>query len=317
MIKQTVKKRLIIISISLFILLITYLFPAEYSYTDIEQKLSYVEPNKSVIYLIDSNNMVVRCSTLLADSNDIIKKAKSIISELTIGNPKSSHIPEGFKGIIPKGTKINSIEYTDRLLKINFSEHLLDINQDDEEKLIEALIYSLTEIDGVDKIMIFINNTILNKLPKSNIQLPQSLDRSYGINKTYNINDVRNTSKTTVYYASKYKDNTYYTPVTYIENNNKDKVEIIIEKLQSSPINSTNLMSYLDSNAKLLNYEIDEKMVNLTFNNSIFNEFENKHIIEEVKYTIGLSIRDSYNINNIVFNVNNEKIDEFNINGLE
>ena len=53
-------------------------------------------------------------------------------------------------------------------------------------------------------------------------------------------------------------------------------------------------MSYLASNAELLDYEINENTVSLTFNNYIFEEFSNKDILEEVKYTIGLSIKDNY-----------------------
>lgn len=318
MIKRITKKRIIIASIALLVLLITYMFPTKYSSNNIEQRLSYVEPNKSTIYLIDSNQMVSRCQAIIdTDNKDIIKSAKKVISALTIGSKESNYIPSGFKSIIPKNTKIKSIDLKDKILKINFDESILNIDKDKEEALIESLIYSLTEINGIDKIMIFVNDSLLTKLPKSNINLPNTLDRSYGINKIYDINDFKNTTKTTIYYLSEYNDYKYYTPVTYIDNNEKDKVEIIIEKLKSSPINSTNLMSYLQSTAQLLDYEITEKAVNLTFNNYIFNEFNDKNILEEVKYTIGLSIRDNYNIDNVVFNVNNEKIDEFTINGLE
>ena len=165
--------------------------------------------------------------------------------------------------------------------------------------------------------MIFVDDKILQELPNSSKKLPTMLDRSYGINKVYDIDDFKNTTKTTVYYLNKYNDSIYYTPITYIDNTDKDKVEIIIEKLKSSVIDQTNLMSYLQSSVELKNYEITEKTVNLSFNNSIFSEFNKENILEEVKYTIGLSLKDSLDINNVIFNVDNKKIDEFSINGLE
>lgn len=76
-------------------------------------------------------------------------------------------------------------------------------------------------------------------------------------------------------------------------------------------------MSYLASSAELLDYEITESSVNLTFNNYIFDEFHDKDILEEVKYTIGLSIKDNYDVDEVVFNVNGEKIDNFELNSLE
>ena len=71
-------------------------------------------------------------------------------------------------------------------------------------------------------------------------------------------------------------------------------------------------MSFLKSNAELLNYEILENSVSLSFNNHIFSLNENK-IDEEVKYSIALSIRDSYNINQTIFYVDEVLVDALNI----
>ena len=85
-------------------------------------------------------------------------------------------------------------------------------------------------------------------------------------------------------------------------------MEIIIEKLKSSPTYQTNLVSYLSASAELLNYEILENSVSLSFNNQVLALDENK-IIEEVKYAIALSIRDTYSINETIFYVDNMLID--------
>ena len=317
MIKKAIAKRIIIASIALLILLITYMFPTSYESSNINQTISYTEPNKSTIYLIDNYNMVSRTKTITKDNKDIVSTATNIVNSLIIDSNNSKYNPSGFKAIIPKDTKINSISFSDNILKINFNENFLNINMDNEEKMIEALTYSLTEIEDVKGIMIFINNNLLRELPNSKKKLPDVLDRSYGINKVYELDDIKNTTKTTIYYLSEYENNKYYTPVTYVTNDTEDKVEIIIEKLKSSPISQTNLMSYLASSAELLNYEITESSVNLTFNNYIFEEFSDNNILEEVKYTIGLSIKDNYNVDEVVFSVNDEKIANFELNGLE
>lgn len=318
MIKRSITKRLIIASIALLILIITYMFPASYDSSNINQTLSYTEPNKSTIYLLDSSNMVSRTKTITKDDKgDIITKAKNIVESLIINSDNSKYNPSGFKALIPENTRINSISFDNNILKINFNEIFLKVDKNNEDKMLEALIYSLTEIDDVKGIMIFINNDLLDKLPNSNKKLPDILDRSYGINKVYEFDDIKNTTKTTIYYLSEYEDNKYYTPVTFITNDSENKIEIIIEKLKTSPINQTNLMSYLASSAELLDYEITESTVNLTFNNYIFNEFNENSILEEVKYTIGLSIKDNFDVDTVVFNVNDEKIEDFSLNGLE
>lgn len=317
MIKKSATKRIIIASIALLILLITYMFPATNGSNNINQSLSYIEPNKTTIYLVDNSNMVARVKTITKENKDIIKKAREIINALIINSQSSKYNPSGFKAIIPEGTKIFSISLSENILKINFNEKFLNIDKNNEEKALEALIYSLTEISDIKGIMIFVNNNILEELPNSKTKLPDVLDRKYGINKIYEIDDIKNTSATTIYYLSEFENTKYYTPVTFINNDSEDKIEVIIEKLKSSPINQTNLMSYLASNAELLDYEINENTVSLTFNNYIFEEFSNKDILEEVKYTIGLSIKDNYAVDEVVFNANNEKIANFTLNSLE
>ncbi len=317
MIKKSATKRIIIASIALLILLITYMFPATNGSNNINQSLSYIEPNKTTIYLVDNSNMVARVKTITKENKDTIKKAREIINALIINSQASKYNPSGFKAIIPEGTKILSISLSENILKINFNEKFLNIDKNNEEKMLEALIYSLTEISDIKGIMIFVNNNILEELPNSKTKLPDVLDRKYGINKIYEIDDIKNTSATTIYYLSEFENTKYYTPVTFINNDSEDKIEVIIEKLKSSPINQTNLMSYLASNAELLDYEINENTVSLTFNNYIFEEFSNKDILEEVKYTIGLSIKDNYAVDEVVFNANNEKIANFTLNSLE
>ena len=264
MIKKSIQKKIIIISVSIIILLITYLFPTNYESNNINQILSYVEPSKTSIYLLDSNNMLSRTETITKNKPNTLSQAKEIINSLIVNSNNSKYNPSNFKALIPENTKILSLDISDNILKINFNENFLNVSSNNEEKMLESIIYSLTELKEIKEIMIFVNNELLTKLPNSNKELPKILNRKYGINKVYDISDIRNTTKTTIYYLNKNNNLKYYTPVTYINNDDKDKIEIIIEKLKSSPINQTNLMSYLASSVELLNYEITEQTINLS-----------------------------------------------------
>ena len=158
--------------------------------------------------------------------------------------------------------------------------------------------------------MIFVEGENLKELPHSKKNIPNILDRSYGINKVYELDSMKDVAKVTTYYINKYNDISYFTPVTTIENTKKEKVEVIIEKLKTSPTYETSLVSYLSNSAELLNYEILENSINLSFNNQVLSLDDNK-IIEEVKYSIALSIRDTYDITETIFFVENRLIDVF------
>lgn len=48
--------------------------------------------------------------------------------------------------------------------------------------------------------------------------------------------------------------------------------------------------------------------MHITFNDKIFDEFDTNKILEEVKYTINMSVKDNYNVDKVVFNVNDKEI---------
>ena len=251
--------------------------------------------------------MLVKCS-VISNTNNTYDKIKEIINTLTIESKNSNYINNKLKPIIPKNTRLLNISIDNNLLKIDFSKEFLNINKENEEKLIESLIYSLTELENIDNIMIFIEGEILTNLPNSNKILPILLNRNYGINKIYDLTTINNSSKVTIYYFTNI-DNTYNAvPVTIFTNDTKEKVEVIIKDLKSSNIYQTDLVSFLNSNAKLLDYEIEENKVKLNFNQYLLDTFYDDSLIEEVKYAISSSFKDSLNINEIEIFVNGKAI---------
>lgn len=312
MLKKSALRRIVVATLSLVILGLLYFFPkAEENNFEINQSLSYIDVDTNPIYLIDNNEFVAR-TNILKTEKEPLNVAREILESLIVDSNKDKYIPEGFKAIIPKNTKIINISLENNLLKIDFSKEILNIDNNNEEKMIEAIIYSLTEIDGIESIMIFVEGKKLDVLPNSNKILPNTLDRSYGINKIYDLTSFKNVSYVTAYYLSKFKDDYYYVPVTKVSNNQKEKIEVIIEELKTTPINQTNLISFLATNAELTEYEILENTISLSFNNYVFDNFEEKTILEEVKYSIGLSIQDSYKVSEIKFHVDGEEVASFN-----
>ena len=298
MLKRSAIRKLIIAGLSLFVLLIIYLFPDKN--TTIEEEIEYQEPLKTSIYLVDKNNYIARTSIVINDK-EIITKAKKILTTLTINSEMKERIPSSFKPIIPENTKIENISITENLIKVVFSKELLNISAKDEEKMIEAIVYSLTELDGINKVMIFVGDTYLRELPNSKKVLPQILTRDYGINKVYDLTTFKDVISTTTYYSSMDNDDIYFVPITRYINSSDDKVNIVIENLKSTPLRQTNLMSFLESNATLLDYEILENQVKLTWNNYVFSDITDEKILEEVKYAIALSLKDTLNIKEVVF----------------
>lgn len=316
MLKKMSIKKIIVSSTAIVLLLILYLIPDNKKEVNLKNNsIEYTYNNViSTIYLIDSNDYVARTTipTCKCEKEDL---AKDLVEGLIIGGQKNNIIPNGFRSIIPPDVSIKNIELKDKILTIDFSKELLEVNKKDEEKMIEAIIYTLTSIDGIDKVIIKVEGEVLSKLPNSKINLPTVLDKSYGINKNYDLTNLNNIISYTTYYTSTYNDTKYYVPVTkYINSKDNDIVKIIIKELSSSPIYETNLMSYLNTNATLNNYELLENNLKLNFNESLLNDLDEKNILEEVIYTISLSMDNIYNdLESVSFLVNNEEIYTINI----
>lgn len=318
MIKKMLYKKILVASSLLVVLFMLYLIPTKKEVEFAETNLEYVYPNDlETVYLLDSNDYVAR--VLISASNDsIISKATSLIDALTIGGKKENVIPNGFRSIIPSGTKVIDIELEDGVLIINFSKDILDIDKKYEDKMIESLTYTLTSINGIDSIKLLVDGKELKRLPNSNKLLPTFLDKSYGINKIYEITNVGNIDSYTVYFVNNVNDNKYYIPVTkYVNDYKQDKIRIIIDELASSFTYQSNLSSFLNENTKLLNYEVIDKQIKLNFNDMIFNDITNNDILEEVVYTICLSINDSIDIDSVVFLANDREILKKNISDLK
>lgn len=300
MIKKSSIRRICVATLALFILLIIYFFPN--NDVTIKEHLSYIKNDEMPIFLVDDKDYVARTS-IVKSSKNINDQIKEIIETLTINSQKSNYIRDGFKPIIPKNTKILDLKLENEILIINFSKEFLNVSKENEDKMIEALIYSLTEIKEIKKIKILVENNNFTTLPNSNKKLPEYLDKNYGINKIYNLDSLKETSKTTIYYLSKNKDYYYYVPVTKVSNEKLERVEIIIKELKSTPIYHTNLISYLASSTSMTNYELLESTISLSFNNYLIANLKDDAVLEEVKYSIALSLRDTYGINEVIFSI--------------
>lgn len=320
MLKNITLRKIALATMLLFICFLFVLFPNNEDSIKLDGKesIEYTNYHKThEIFMVNKDNYVARTNVLL-EEDEIENKVRGLIEYLIIGGKKESSIPNGFRSIIPSGTEIKSIEVKDKLLKIDFTKEILEIDESLEEKMLESIVYSLTSIDDIKGILIYVEGELLTGLPKTKTILPSVLTRSLGINKTYDIVDTKDITKTTVYYIGKNNDDDfYYVPVTKVSNSEKDKVKVIIDELTSGPVYEDNLMSFMNLNAELLDYELKENNMYLTFNNNILNNLEEKSILEEVIYTISLSIADNFDVNEVIFLIGDEEITKSVIKTLE
>lgn len=294
MIKSSSINRIIRTTLLLFVLFLLYLFPSKKVYN--LNVINTGASNYHDIFLIDKNNYVSK-TTISVKSIEKEKLARDLLESLIIDGKNKDKIPSGFRAVIPEKTTINKVKVNNDRIIVSFSNN---IKNGQKDKMIECIVYTLTSIKNIKYVELLIDNTEDNYFDKE-------YTRSIGINKRNELTSLHNISDITVYYVSNMNNVNYYIPVTKYVNSKDDKIKIIIDELSSKSSYESNLMSYLNYDTKLTNYTIEGDDLNLYFTDSILNSSYDDKILEEVIYSVSYSIKDSYEVNNVHFFVNNKE----------
>ena len=293
MIKRFSSVKIMKMSILLLVLLLLYIFPSKKDY-ELNTNMVNTINNYHDIYLLNNKGYVSK-TTIAISSLDKEKIANDLLNSLIINGNNKNKVPEGFIGTIPNKAKIDNIKIDNECITVSFSEEIK--NSNDKDKMIESIVYTLTSIKGINKVYLKIDN-------KEDGYFEESYSRKIGINKEYDITSIHDIDSLTLYYVVK-GDNDYYVPVTKVFNNSEDKIKVIIDELSSRSTIESGLISYLDQETRLINYNLEDGDLDLFFNEAVLKDTDSK-VLEEIKSCIKYSIEDSYDIKNIHF-YSNEK----------
>ncbi len=300
--KKIIKKMFITSSIVVIILLI-YLMPGVIELNNnVKTSINYVDLTSNVIYLLDDNGLLVESSVSVIDDGDLRNKVKTLIQNLS--DASNEIIPNGLNSVMPRDVKLIDVKIDEHLVDLNFSKEILKLDDKKLTRLIEAISFTILNIDGINGIGIYVDGTNISELV--DFDVPNIITKDFGINKKYDINKTDGIIKYVVYYSENIDDNTYYVPITKYVNSNDDKINIIIEDLSSSYIYQPNLISIVSEKLDLINYDIDSDEMTLNFNNSIF--LNSDGIKEEVVYPVINTIFSNYDVEKVILQVNGKEI---------
>ena len=301
-IKKFALNKIAVSSLCLVLLILFSIFPGKTNYENniTEHKR---KSDLSYVYLLDNDNYIAKVN-MYFDKKSIEENIKERLDIIKNGN---SNLKE-FHPLIPSNIKINDVKVTKDSVYIDFNKEILNMNKDSFEKMIESIIYSLTEINGINDIYLSVEKKSLKKIPNTNIDLNYPLNRHYGINKEYDLNNLNHISKTIIFFLKGENNNLYYVPVTKINNDEDEKIKIIIKELKSIVNSQNNLNSFINDNLELISYETKDNIMNLTFNDYIY---DNNTISNEVGLSISQSVFANYDVNKVIFNT--EKKDSISV----
>lgn len=308
MLKKKALRKIFVTTLTAFILLVVYLIPTLDTSKTIttNMEVEYITGlGTDHIYLLDKNNLLVKTNILL-DNSSKQEQVSMLLDNLKESD--NARFPTGLRAYIPENVKVLNIKLEDQTVSINFSKEFLEIKAELEERIIEGISYSILDLEGISSLRILVENKNLTAYPNSKKSIPALITKKFGINKKYDLNSRNHIDKVVVYYSEDIDNHTYYVPVTKYMNNEKEKIEVIVEELSSKYIYEDNLMSFIHNNLELLGYEEKDNMMVLDFNQYLFDKDDK--ILEEVLYTLSYSVFDSYDVNCILYKVNGKNVKE-------
>ena len=255
------------------------------------------------LYTINEDSYVSMTSVFL-DGDTLEEKISNVIDIMVVDNNKNFLLPSYFKPILPRGTKLISVRLNGDILKIVFSKELLNISSEQADAMIESLLYTLLGFEEVVGVEIYVEDSLLKYVPNTNKKLPTILYDDYGINKSYSLSSNMDIKKINLYYYTRNNDNYYLIPVTKYVNDNREKLEIIVEEL-SSFLYQDNLISMLSDSDELVSYDIKDNVISLDFTDSLDSLY---NVNDTVIKPLLCSLFSNYTVDRVKISVDGVKI---------
>lgn len=251
--------------------------------------------NKETVYTLNNDNYISKTDVYVGKFYTLEDKIKEKLEIMTSENNKNALLPSYFKPILPENTKVLDVVVEDSLVKVYFSKELNNINEEQSEKMIEAIVYTITD-ENVLGIEIYVGDELLKYVPHTKKELPTILTKDFGINKTYEIFSSNNIAKVVMTYYTNCGEDLCEVPVTKYVNDDREVLEIVFDELSEVSYDS-NLISLLE-NTKIINYKINKNNISVNINNDITEEEAN---------LIFSSIFNNYDVEKVKLLVNNQK----------
>lgn len=212
-------------------------------------------PEDSVtVYLQDLQGYLAPMTLRIgsADTNDsqsVLALVRTALTWLTEDPARRDQLPGGFSAVLPQGLHVNAVELDadGRTVSVDFAEPLPDMEAGRERKVMEALVWTLTEIPGIEKVRLSAGGRPIDRLPASGLPLGAALTRGFGINveQAEGVLPSRSMAVTLYFSARSESGDGYFVPVTRLIGRTENRMRAALEELIKGPSGPVGLQPVL------------------------------------------------------------------------
>lgn len=252
---------------------------------------------QTTVYLSDQNGMLapVTLGIPRAEGKDPLQSALEVMVE---GSSLSGYIPEGFSGIFPAGTQVKDVTVNEenKLAVVEFNTSFGEYKAQDERKILEALTWTLTGNEGIDKVQVWMEGAKLNEMPVNQTPLDRPLARTMGINlQKADDTQYSQSSPVTVYFSDLSPSGIqYYVPVTRLVASGQDSVTAALHELIRGPQHGDGLEQVMTSETTVADINKNEDgSLTVSLNESMFEQGD--EIPSEMLQAVVLTVAENSN----------------------
>lgn len=251
---------------------------------------------QTTVYLSDQNGMLapVTLGIPKEEGKDPLKGALEVMIE---GGSYSGYIPVGFRGVLPAGTEVNvTVDKENKLAVVEFNKSFGEYKAQDERKILEALTWTLTGHEGIDKVQLWMDGAKLNEMPVNHTPLDRPLARTMGINlQKADDTQYSQSSPVTVYFSGLSPSGIqYYVPVTRLVASGQDTVTAALNELIRGPQQGDGLEQVMTSETSVAEINKNEDgSLTVSLNESMFEQGD--EIPSEMLQAVVLTVAENSN----------------------
>ncbi|MCA0969890.1 GerMN domain-containing protein [Halobacillus litoralis] len=254
------------------------------------------------LYLMDENGMIAPQTIELPASQEAAAQA---LEYLVKDGPVTNLLPTGFQAVLPAGTEVLGLNpESDGTMVVDLSEEFKNYDAKDEQKILEAMTYTLTQFEGIERIKLWINGFEQDVMPVDGTPVSSGVSRSNGINVQVSDHvDVVNTEAVTVYFPSQSGNHIYQVPVTTRVEKSDDVYSTVVQALLGGPALETSLLQPFNEGAEVLKTELHNGVLSLSFNEAILTGQDQPTLSDAALASLVMSLTDLEEVESVEVNV--------------
>lgn len=272
-----------------------------------EESDSTAQTVERQLFLLDSNGLVAPQSLELPvpESKEV---AAQVLEYMVKDGPVTALLPNGFQAVLPADTEILGVDISEGTITVDLSEDFTEYAASEEKQILEAMTFTLTQFDNVERVKLRVGGQDLKAMPVNGTPIANGYTRANGINIVESDTvDLINSKAVTMYFPTEHENNQYFVPVTqYVQAKDGNLHQAIVQALIDGPAYETNLMHVFNDETILVDDpKLNSGVLDLVFSQDVLKDMENGVIADAVMETLVRTLTEQESIEAVNIKVEN------------